>query len=355
MATETTAALATIDASAALVLMENPPAAVLAEAQQAAQALQQVIASKPKKVIMGGEQYLEFEDWQTLGRFYGITAKEDGDPEYVEFGPTAGFKASAVALFRGEILSRATAYCLNDEEKWSSRPKYEWAYVKASGQNLECACAAGACDRHSVADPGRDELIWVSNPDTGKNRPLKEKVLSGEERVPLFQLSSMAQTRACAKALRNVLSWVVVMAGYRPTPAEELDGMATSTSTRGDVVEAERVAPAAQAPAQAQARAPQPARQAAPPSRPAAAQTKTRPAAGGKPSKCPRCGRGAVIQNKRDGHGYYCWPNAKEKGCGYKWDDGDEAIHAAAADERQASGEIFPPDDFQVSDDDVPF
>ena len=33
------------------------------------------------------------------------------------------------------------------------------------------------------------------------------------------------QTRACAKALRNVLSWVVVLAGYRPTPAEEMDGV----------------------------------------------------------------------------------------------------------------------------------
>ena len=32
----------------------------------------------------------------------------------------------------------------------------------------------------------------------------------------------MAQTRAGAKALRNVLSWVAVLAGYRPTPAEEI-------------------------------------------------------------------------------------------------------------------------------------
>src|SRR6185437_14382005 len=40
---------------------------------------------------------------------------------------------------------------------------------------------------------------------------------------PMFQLKSMAQTRACAKALRNVLAWVVVLAGYAPTPAEEMD------------------------------------------------------------------------------------------------------------------------------------
>jgi hypothetical protein len=40
---------------------------------------------------------------------------------------------------------------------------------------------------------------------------------------PLFQLKSMAQTRALAKALRNVMAWVVVLAGYSPTPAEEMD------------------------------------------------------------------------------------------------------------------------------------
>ena len=40
----------------------------------------------------------------------------------------------------------------------------------------------------------------------------------------------MAQTRAQAKALRNVLAWVVVMAGYAPTPAEEMDGAARGNS-----------------------------------------------------------------------------------------------------------------------------
>lgn len=39
---------------------------------------------------------------------------------------------------------------------------------------------------------------------------------------PLFMLKSMAQTRACVKALRNVLAWVVVLAGFKPTPAEEI-------------------------------------------------------------------------------------------------------------------------------------
>lgn len=200
------------EALATRVTMTRPPELVLAEAQEAAKALQRVLASKPDKVEMNGQQYLEFEDWQTLGRFYGITPKEEGDPEFVEFpGGVQGFKASAVALHNGEVISRATAYCLTDEEKWRSRPKFAWMYATVSGG-------------WSAEDPGKDEIVWEPNPKKpGKQRPKKERRLVGEETVPLFQLASMAQTRANAKVYRNVLSWVVVLAGYKPTPAEELD------------------------------------------------------------------------------------------------------------------------------------
>jgi hypothetical protein len=197
------------------VLMQNPPIEVLREAASAATALKDVISKKPKPVIMNGEQYLEFEDWQTLGRFYGITAKEDGDPAFVEFGDVRGFKASAVALDRdGNEISRATAYCLSDEEKWGERTKYAYAYCLQDGG-------------HSVEDPGPGNIVWEDNPNKpGKKRPKKERIQVGMERVPLFQLASMAQTRANSKVLRNVLSWVAVLAGYRPTPAEEIEAKA---------------------------------------------------------------------------------------------------------------------------------
>lgn len=146
------------------LIMARPPEIVLKEAMEAARALGDIVSKKKKPVIMNGEQYLEFEDWQTVGRFYGITAKEDGDAETVEIGGAIGFKASSVALrIDGAVISRATAYCMNDEPNWKTKP--------------------------------------------------------------LFQLASMAQTRANSKALRNVLAWVVVLAGYRPTPAEEMEGV----------------------------------------------------------------------------------------------------------------------------------
>jgi hypothetical protein len=195
-------------------LVEYQPGAVLANAKRAAEALASIISQKARPVMMNGQQYLEFEDWQTVGRFYGVTACVEGSPEYVEFGSDVrGFKATAVALHlgSGKVISRATAYCLTDEEKWRGRTKYEWAYVTTDGTR-------------EVEDPGKDRIVWEPNPNKPGNRPRKERIALGTEPVPLFQIASMAQTRACAKVLRNVLAWVVVLAGYRPTPAEEIDG-----------------------------------------------------------------------------------------------------------------------------------
>lgn len=163
--------------------VSRDPKAVLAEAHRAASALKEALDAKPKEkwVMMNGERYLEYEDWATVGKFYGITAKVVSTTP-VEFGSVRGFEARAAAFHipTGQEISAADAMCLNDEERWSSRPKYEY----------------------------RDG----------------QRVKVGETPVPLFQLRSMAQTRACAKVLRNVLSWVVVLAGFKPTPAEEMTG-----------------------------------------------------------------------------------------------------------------------------------
>jgi hypothetical protein len=186
-----------------------------------------VISKKKKPVIMNGEQYLEFEDWQTLGRFYGVTARVR-ETRPLTMGSAQGFEATAEAVRAdGMVISAADAMCMNDEDKWGMRAKYEW----------------------------KDG----------------EKVQVGEVPTPFYQLRSMAQTRACAKALRNVLAWVVVLAGYKPTPAEEMAGVEAGN---------ERNEPS-----------------------------------------CPACGKkGAIIKGKAEyGGGYLCF--AKKGGCGAKFKD----------------------------------
>jgi len=164
--------------------LARDPSAVLQEAQRAAAALKDVIDRKAKPVRLNGETYLEFEDWQTVGRFYGVAAKVV-ETRPVEFGEVRGWEARAVAIHAasGIEVSAADSMCLNDEPNWRNKP--------------------------------------------------------------MFQLRSMAQTRACAKALRNVLAWVVVLAGYRPTPAEEMDWVV------GQAAPAPAPAPAAASAAQA--------------------------------------------------------------------------------------------------------
>jgi hypothetical protein len=96
--------------------MAIPPDLVLANATIAAKALSDVISKKNKPVILNGEQYLEFEDWQTCGQFYGYTVKT-GDAVFIEIDGVKGAKAHAdlVDVKTGDIIGGAEAYCMRDE------------------------------------------------------------------------------------------------------------------------------------------------------------------------------------------------------------------------------------------------
>ena len=164
--------------------VSRPPEQVMAEAKHVADVLKAYVSKKQDPIIMGGKQYLDFNDWCMVARFFQVTAKVKST-QFIQYGDVVGFEATAEAidLRDGRVISSADAMCLNDEDKWSTRTKYD----------------------------------WQEGPD-GK----KKKVKVGDVAVPLFQLRSMAQTRACAKALRIPFSWVVQLAGYAPTPAEEM-------------------------------------------------------------------------------------------------------------------------------------
>lgn len=184
------------------VSLWRKPEQVLIEAKEAADALVKIVDGKKKKVIFNGETYLECEDWQTVANFYGCKPKTESD-QYVEYGDVRGFEATAVVVDRdGRIVGRAISMCLNDEENWGDVPKYEWVNVLGPDKNP----------------------IWDDRAFNGKGGYKREKKEVGRTPKPLFQLRSMAQTRAHAKAMKSVFAWVVVLAGYQPTPAEELTG-----------------------------------------------------------------------------------------------------------------------------------
>lgn len=76
----------------------------------------------------------------------------------------------------------------------------------------EARCEARTLDGRTI---GAGEAMCTRDENTWKNRDD-------------YAIRSMAQTRATSKALKGPLGFVVSLAGYAPTPAEEMDGVKTS-------------------------------------------------------------------------------------------------------------------------------
>ncbi len=175
------------------LFVARSPKEVIERATELATILMQVVEEKQLYQKIRKKKHIQIEGWQMLGMFCGVVGRPtnitpviDGEGELAH---VTGFDATAdaVQVSTGKILSSATMRCSREEENWNLRPEYE--YIDG------------------------------------------ERIKTGESYVPLFQLQSMAQTRAISKALRNVLGWIVVLAGYQPTPAEEM-GKATPPQER---------------------------------------------------------------------------------------------------------------------------
>jgi hypothetical protein len=150
------------------VQLSTVPSKATDDARIAAVYLKKLLDNKKKKVVINGKRHIEFEDWITLGNYYGIDVRT-GDAEPVEVHGIKGAKAKAevIRIDDGTVIGGAEAYCLADEKNWKNKP--------------------------------------------------------------FFQLASMAQTRAGSKALSNVLRWVVALEGISGTPAEEMEDISDNS------------------------------------------------------------------------------------------------------------------------------
>lgn len=154
----------------------NDPAEVIVRAARAATALKDVLVKQKLTTRIGSNDHVQVEGWGTLGSMLGVFAVKDGEVQEIpwpavvpkkllvqqEEGKTFGYTASYRAqTLSGEVVGGGEADCKRTESKWMAR------------------------DDHA--------------------------------------LKSMAQTRAQSKALKAPLSFIVSMAGYESTPAEEMD------------------------------------------------------------------------------------------------------------------------------------
>ena len=150
------------------------------DATKKAKILTKVIQSQSDKYVVhaAGQEFLRFEAWSTLARGYGWTAGVETITDVLDTDGHTVIGVEAYAVLRdnmGTQIGGAPARCMMDEPNWSNKP--------------------------------------------------------------LAQVASMAGTRAASKALRIGLSWVVVLAGYNPTPAEEFERDAS-----GEIVVSSRTA-----------------------------------------------------------------------------------------------------------------
>lgn len=134
------------------------PAAVVGKATEIASALANVIDAQNLYTVISGKKYVRVEGWSTLGAMLGVLPREVD-----VFENEDGTFEATVELIRASnqaVIGRASAICGSDEKQWAKR----------------------------IRNARR----------------------------------SMAITRATGKAYRLGFSWIIQLAGYQPTPAEEM-------------------------------------------------------------------------------------------------------------------------------------
>ena len=140
-----------------------PPEVIIGKAKEMAKILNNIVKQAGLSQRFGNKEYLQFEAWQTIGRFHNCTPvtewtraiKQDG------YEGNWGWECRVnVISADGQLVGSAEGMCCRDESNWKKRNDYA--------------------------------------------------------------LRSMAQTRTASKALRSCFAWVAVLAGYEATPAEEM-------------------------------------------------------------------------------------------------------------------------------------
>jgi hypothetical protein len=151
----------------------SDPAGALAQMTQVAKTLEKVVRDQRLIVSIGSSEHVRVEGWTFLGSLLGVFPVVVWTrPVLDESGATIGWEARCEARTRaGEIVGAAEAECLRSERTWGKRDDYA--------------------------------------------------------------LRSMAQTRAVSKALRLPLGFVMQLAGFNPTPAEEMTIEGSSGEPRG--------------------------------------------------------------------------------------------------------------------------
>ncbi len=145
------------------------PSQFLEEATTQAKVLKDFLVKTNSVIKIGPSEHVKVGGWQFLAQLAGLSVGTSAEPITLEDGDT-GWKAHAVLYRAGQRVGDGDALCLRSERNWKNSDAYA--------------------------------------------------------------ICSMAQTRAISKAIKGVLGFVVVMAGYSDTPAEEMPRPARQTKDK---------------------------------------------------------------------------------------------------------------------------
>ena len=151
-------------------LQATTGAGLLEAAASLATPLKALIDSRHLSSTISGRSYVRCEGWTAMAAMLGIT------PHEVSVSEADGIYTAIVELRRltdGAVIGRASAECGAPDE----------------------------LDRHG-------KPLWAAR--------------------PRYARRSMALTRATSKACRLAFSWIIVLAGYEATPAEEMPDHGTT-------------------------------------------------------------------------------------------------------------------------------
>lgn len=248
-------------------------------------------------------------------------------------------------LHQGDANGPVVAEGYGASNSWEKKHRYR------SGKRVCPACGVtGSIRKSKFPDRDTGDIGWWCREESCKTNftsddpSITEQVVGEIENPDPFDVENTLVKMALKRAFIDTTLRATATSGLFTQDLED-QGDDQGAPPKGRP--AAGSAPHSNTPAPAQAQQPPIQRHEPPPARNAApppAGKRTGPQANGKwQGPCPRCKKeGAVIQNKRDGHGWFCWPNASRvTGCGYKWDEADVAIHEEAESRRAASGDMF--------------
>lgn len=184
-------------AELARVVSGTTPQAIMSNAGVIAGALKEVLREQKLTARMGGgREHVEIGGWQAAGTMLGALG---GEPLHAE---TVWSRRILDETGKPESTRFTIFFKRNRVEVAAEVEGFSWE------AKVEVRTPDGTVVGSAEAMCSRTEKTWCERDD--------------------FALRSMAETRAESRAYRKAIGWIINMAGYSATPAEEMGHDATA-------------------------------------------------------------------------------------------------------------------------------